>query len=338
MKTKFIFSLVLIFSFISLESSGQSFLEKMAKKAKAKAEKKAEQQVEKEIDKSIDKTFNTLEKRTKKDSRHSNNEEKDLGNPGNEPSTNKALNDLMKSLGTGSGTPVPLENKYDFNSSVTMNFKTYDSSGNIESNGDMVSYFSSKDKYIAYEFIDGTVKNATEKQNGTFILDFKNKATIILENKNGNKTGIAYGMGDMLSEEEWQKEMDENSQLEKEEEESPSPLVKKTGKKKKILGYMCEEYLFEKDDVTASYWITHDVSWNNKDLMSNLFSRSVYSYETPEGFLMMSTAVDKKTGEKTVYQVIDINDKDHKVFDLSQYQITNLGTINGQQMEDIEDQ
>jgi hypothetical protein len=217
-----------------------------------------------------------------------------------------------------------------------MNFKTYDSSGNIESNGDMISYFSSENKYIAYEFVDGTIKNATEKQNGTFILDFNNKATIILENKNGNKTGIAYGMGTLLSEEEWQKEMEEDSRFKKDDEDVLNVLIKKTGRTKKILGYNCEEYLFENEDVKATYWVTHDVDWNNKDLMSNLFSKSVYSYQTPEGFLIMSTAIDKKTGEKTVYQVIDINDNDHKVFDLSQYQVTNLGSLGQQQMGNTE--
>ncbi|NPA37076.1 MAG: hypothetical protein GXO47_09530 [Chlorobi bacterium] len=331
MKTKQILIFTLIISFFTIDVYSQSFLERMAKKAKEKAEQKAEKKVENEIDKSIDKTFDSLEKQYKKDERHEEKEKEQeqvtrTSSESNDATRNQALNDLMKKMGV-SGTPVPIQDKYVFGSSVTMNFKSYDSSGNIESNGDIISFFSPQNKYIAYEFVDGTIRNAKEKQNGTFILDFDNNATIILEDKNGQKTGLAYGLGDMMDTEEWQEEMDNEPQYNSEDEKAHIPIAKKTGNTKRILGYDCDEYLFEDEDIKTTYWVTRDVAWNNKDLMSNIFANSVYSYETPDGFLMMSVTEDKKTGEKNVYQVIDINKNDNKVFDMSQYQITNLGSM-----------
>jgi len=115
---------------------------------------------------------------------------------------------------------------------------------------------------------------------------------------------------------------------EDEKYEENNPYLKKTGRTKTIAGYKCEEYTYENEDVSSRFWITHDLSWNYKDLMRYTFTSSIYSYAGTDGFLMESETYDKKTGEKMLFQVTDISNNISKDIDLSGYNITNLGNMN----------
>ncbi len=327
---KILYVLGIAIVFISIPANSQSFLEKMAKKAQKKAEqeasKKADKKAEEKMDKEIEKAFDNIEKQSEK-------EQKKESKDNNQQSTNQKLNDFIGNMGVSS-TPVPIEESYTFNSSVTMNLKSYDKDGKLDNDGNMISYFIAGQNCIAYEFIDGNIKTSQKEQTGTFILDYNNKATIILSEDNGEKTGIAYGLGDMANDDDWKKAIEDNPELNKKEEtDMINPHLKKTGKTKSILGYKCEEYIYNDEDVSSTFWITKEVSWNNKDLMSNIFSASIYSYGTPNGFLMESISINKETGEKNIYTITDINKNANKTFDVSQYQITNIGSMKMQQPE-----
>jgi len=342
MSKKFLFILAICVASVSIPVTGQSFLEKMAKHAKQKAKKEAENRAEKKatekIDKEIDKAFDNLEKQfekeqkkeDKKDSKHSTNPTG--SNNDSQQSINKDLNKFMSKMGV-STTPVPIEDSYSFNSSVTMNFKSYSKDGKLKNDGNMISYFVSGKNTIAYEFIDGNIRTSQKDKTGTFILDYKNKATIILSNENGQKTGMAYGLGDMVNDDDWNEAMKDNPNFKQEEAEAVNPYVKKTGRTKSILGYSCEEYKYDDEEISSTFWITDDVSWNNRGVISNIFSASIYSYGTPNGFLMESVSVDKKTGEKSTYTITDINKNTNKTFDVTQYQITNIGSMGMPQSE-----
>ncbi len=338
MYKKFLFILAISIAVVSIPSTGQSFLEKMAKHAKQKAQKEAENRAEKKanekIDKEIDKAFDNLEKQFEKEQKEEvkqSNKSKKSGSSSQED-INKDLNSFMSKMGV-STTPVPLEDSYSFNSSVTMNFKSYSKDGKLENDGNMVSYFVSGQNTIAYEFVDGNIKTSQKDKTGTFILDYKNKATIILTNENGQKTGMAYGLGDMVNDDDWNEAMKDNPNFKQEESEVVNPYVKKTGRTKSILGYSCEEYKYDDEDISSTFWITEDINWNNRGVISNIFSASIYSYGTPNGFLMESVSIDKKSGEKSTYSITDINKSAHKTFDLTQYQITNIGSMKMQQNE-----
>ena len=193
MSKKFIFILAISIASVSVPVTGQSFLEKMAKHAKQKAQKEAESRAEKKanekIDKEIDNAFDNLEKQFDKEQKKEAKQSKKSSSD-SQQDINKDLNSFMSKMGV-STTPVPIEDSYSFNSSVTMNFKSYSKDGKLENDGNMVSYFVSGQNTIAYEFIDGNIKTSQKDKTGTFILDYKNKATIILSNENGQKTGMA---------------------------------------------------------------------------------------------------------------------------------------------------
>ncbi len=336
MSKQFLYVLAISMVFISIPITGQSFLEKMAKKAEKKAKQEAASRAEKEatekMDKELEKAFDSIEKQyekeQKKESKHSSN-----SNSNNQQSANKDLNSFMSKMGV-STEPVSIEDSYSFNSSVTMNFKSYSKNGKLENDGNMISYFVTGQNCIAYEFIDGNIKTSQKEKTGTFILDYKNKATIILSDENGEKSGLAYGLGDMVDDDDWEEAMKDNPEFNKQQESGiVNPQVKKTGNTKSILGYRCEEYKYDDEDISSTFWITDEVKWNNKGVISNVFSASIYSYGTPNGFLMESVSVDKETGEKSTYTITDIDKNANKTFDVSQYQITNIGSMKMPQTE-----
>jgi len=330
--------MVISIAFISIPVTGQSMLERMAKhaeqKAKKEAEKRAEKKANEKVDKEIEKSFDNLEKKftkeQKSEQKQDHKQEVKNNNQGTsgDDDPSKALNNLMSQMGVSS-TPVPIDNNYSFNSSVTMNFKSYGSNGKLENDGNMVSYFNSTQKNIAYEFIDGNIKTSQKDKTGTFIIDYINKATIILSDENGEKTGLVYGLGSMVNEADWDKAMEDDPQFKNKDKnnEIANPYFKKTGNSKSILGYHCEEFKYEDEEISSTYWITKDVNWNNRKLMSNIFAASIYSYGSPNGFLMESKSLDKNSGEKSEYSVTDINKSANKTFDVSQYQMTNIGSM-----------
>ncbi len=324
MKRSIFISLITLLFVTATPAFSQSFLERMAKHAKKKAEQEAGKQAEKKIDKSIEKTFENIEKKyNKKEVKE--DKQKQSSYSSQEPANhNQAINSMMKNLGVSS-TPVNFEDRYKFTSSVVMNFKTYDKNGKLESDGDMVSFYNTEKKYIAYEFKN--VKDPTNDQTGIFILDFNNKATLILGTGDNEHSGIAYGMGNMLSDEDFDKEFKKEPLSKKTDNTSYRPNIKRTGKTKTIAGYKCDEYVYEDDDFHSRYWITKDVNWDNKDLMSKMFKSSVYSYSTPNGFLMESETKDKTTGDKMIFRVTEVKKDISVIFDMSQYDITNIGNV-----------
>lgn len=332
---KKIFTVLLIAaaSFVTAPVTGQSFIEKMAKHARKKAKQEAEERTQEQIDKQIEKAFDNIEKKyTKEEKKNKSNDGAEVHSQSS--NHNEALNDLMGEMGISS-TPVKLADRYDFTYSVTMNFKTYAKDGKLESDGDLISYYNSQKNYIAYEFKDGNIKGVNRKEPGVFIMDFDNKATVILGTEDGEKAGIAYGMGDMVSDEELKKAMNEDPEFKKDNDDigENNPYLKKTGRTKTVAGYKCDEYTFEDDKISSVFWISKDVDWNNKSMLKSLFTASVYSYASPNGFLMESKTKDKNTGEKTIFRVTDISDNISKDFDISQYNITNLGKIKMQEKQ-----
>ncbi|GEM_PF-983559 len=339
-KILFLFALsVLVFS---IPVTGQSFLEKMAKHAKQKAQKEAESRAEKKadekIDEGIDKAFDHIEKQFEKEKKEETKQSNSSttskkSDRDSQKAINENLNNLMSKMGV-SIKPVPIKDSYSFNSSVTMSFKSYNKSGKLENDGNIISYFASGNHNIAYKFIDGNIKSSQKEQTGTFIMDYQNKATLILSNEKGKKTGLVYGLSDMADDSDRKNDMKDDPNFKEQEESIVANLsIKKTGRSKSILGYNCDEYKYDDEDVSTTSWITEDVSWDNRDLISNIFSSSINSHGTPNGFLMESTSINKKTGEKGTYTITDIDKSANKTFDITQYQMTNIGSMKIPQSE-----
>jgi hypothetical protein len=306
MKRNLLFCFIFSLTLIAAPVSGQSFLERMAQKAAKKAEEKAQKEAENKAEEQIEKALESGE------------EDEENQKQGN------SLSKLMGQMGMG-GEPVPIKDAYQFASSITMNLKSYDKNGKLESDGDIVTYMNPGSQSFAYEFISGEIDGVSNaNQKGLIIMDMENKASIILSDDDGSKSGIVYGMGNMMNMEDLN---DEAETEEMPDHPAMHPNLKKTGKTKTIQGYKCEEYAYKDEQTESSFWVTKDIDWNSKEMMTNVFKSSMYASGMPWGFMMESESMDKESGQKTIYQVTDINKDASTSFRMSDYQITNLGNV-----------
>ncbi len=334
MKKTIFYLTLLIASFIVVPAQGQSFLEKMAKKAAKKAEemaeKKAKEKAEKEIDKQLDKAFEEVEKSM---SGNENADEMNEDDPSYYGENLSKWADKMAGLGYSS-EPVPIEDVYSFSSSITMHMKTFNKEGTLKTDGIIKIYANEGDRTYAYEFVSGEVQDKDDMQKGIIIMDAKNNASIILNDEEEKKTGVVYGGKGFMDESLY--EEDDEAIDDMDDVNYVDPRVTKTGRTKSILGYKCEEYKYKDEEGEADAWITKEMDWDSEDFMTTMFRSSMYSNGIWGGFLMASEGVQYANGEKSIFEIVDINKGSKSTFSLSQYEITNIGSFQVPQGSDNE--
>jgi len=322
------FSILLFLLMLPIKLSSQGFLERVAKKASDKIEQKAEERAEKKIDEKIDEGLDSIESSMEDEEE----KEKEISS---ESRSDRRMSALMKKMGV-SGEPVPVADQYEFSSKMSMHFKNLDSQGNVQDEGDVVTYLSPEEKNFAYEFISGSPSNREGPQKGVFIMDYANGATIILSDEDGEKTGVVYGLkffdeaiedDDDLYEDEAGDDMD-----------FENPNYKKTGRAKTIAGYKCEEYVFDNEEEMGSFWVTKEADWKARDTFSTIFRAGLYSHGIYKGMLMESESTDKETGEKSMMQVTEFDDDVSVHFKPGHYELTNLGSVDFNKMERSEEE
>jgi len=106
-----------------------------------------------------------------------------------------------------------------------------------------------------------------------------------------------------------------------------NPNVKKTGKTKNIAGYKCEEFIYTDEETKSNIWITKNLKMNTQDFFSTLFKTSMYSHGMGWGYMMEANSEDLLTGEKSLMQVSKVETNSNVKFTMSDYEITNLGSI-----------
>jgi hypothetical protein len=304
----------ILFSLSTQSAYSQRLLKTLRQKAEKKIEQKIEEKAEEEMDKQIDKGFDKLDEALESEEDADAAEGNDM--------MNSRLQSLLKSAGVG-GEPVPYENSYSFDYLIQMHLESYDKNGKETSNGEFITHLSPNSKSMAYQVVSGDM--AKEGQ-GLFILDAENGAMIILNEENGEKQGMVYGMQSFFE------SMGATAEEEIDLSDTPetwaaNPNVKKTGKTKKIAGLKCEEYLYNDENSESEIWITKDLKFDTGDFFSTLFKTSMASQGMGWGYMMEATTIDKESGEKSIMKVTRVDKNSNQDFDLMGYQITNLGNI-----------
>ncbi len=229
---------------------------------------------------------------------------------------------LMKGIGLET-TPVPTEDTYNFDHLIQMHIESYDPNGNKISDGDFITHFDPRSESMAYQAISG---DRTNQGQGIFIIDTKNKATIILSEENGQKSGIVYGLGGYFETLGEDIEEEDAELADTPEAYMANPNVTKTGRTKTIAGYKCEEYVYKDEDGTSHIWITKDLKLNSRDFLSALFKTSMLSNGMGWGYMMEATTTEN-TGEKSIMKVTRVDTNSNVKFSLNDYEITNLGSF-----------
>lgn len=103
----------------------------------------------------------------------------------------------------------------------------------------------------------------------------------------------------------------------------------KTGKTRMIHGYQCDEYRFETDKDKGTGYAASDfpVSWSDAfgaSLGQLTSKQTTVTSEYLEGMLLMSTAVSKKSGKTSTWEVVDV-DLTGEVIDNATYSKTAIG-------------
>ena len=205
-----------------------------------------------------------------------------------------------------------------------MRIETYKKSGKLDTEGEFITYLNPNTKSMAYQFVSGNMAQAGQAM---FIIDAENGATIMLSEDKGQKTGIVYGMGSFMESLGKTYEDEVTNVPQSPEDYLANPNVKKTGRTKNIAGYKSEEYIFSDEDTESEIWITKDLKMNTQDFFGALFKVNMSSNSIGWGYMMETTSKNKKNGEKMIMQVTKVDKNTNKKFNLSDYQITNMGSI-----------
>jgi hypothetical protein len=114
------------------------------------------------------------------------------------------------------------------------------------------------------------------------------------------------GIASEVDPEAFEEEMEEAGEEDNYEAYEPY----KTGKSKDILGYKCDEYLIEDEELEAHMWVCEDLGrqirkemLDQRHTFGTVFLHAAYA----NGMVMEYEQILKEKGERTVMQVTDID-------------------------------
>ncbi|WP_209330276.1 DUF4412 domain-containing protein [Lunatimonas salinarum] len=207
-------------------------------------------------------------------------------------------------------TNVEIADSYTFVGFAEMEVTGTESNGKTADPVLIKSYLSNNEQLTGMEFIDQS--DTKTKERSVMIFDFQQNATIMLVEEGENKTRMAFGL-------DWQNMMENMGGVASEEESDDYKLedftFEKTGNSKTILGYSCEEYLAQNEEMEASYWIsTEPIAglqsfWgkNSPFLTQRMKSENKVTLDRfPDGSLMemyFSSKTDKSTSQFTMVNI-----------------------------------
>lgn len=194
---------------------------------------------------------------------------------------------------------VTLEDEYRFAGNIKMTAITYKKNGKQDNASNIWIHTAATGQYSGTQVENADSKKSNEQ---AFIInDFKNKAMVMLMDDGKQKTSMAFSLI-----------IDENAIAAAAEsgKSEPESLRYKNIGTKTIMGCTCDGYSIEDDESQSEIWASKECETG----MEKMFAMQNYDknkYKMPEGFpsgaIMETSSLDKKSGEKTVMQVVEIN-------------------------------
>ena len=326
MKRMIIITLALILSAGLSQVNSQvetRLINKAANKAEERTEDKIEDEAEKGVEKQVNKAFNKLfgtqEAETPSDSSAAV-QSSDTPSGSGSRSSSSAGSDAMRNaylnaMGITSGN-AKVKPEYQFDGFIEMSVTEF-KKGKEEESTLYTTYVDSKSFDYGIHFTDPESDDET-----LIVFDTDNNLMLTLADADGQRTGFAVAFTPEQAEAMAEEEAEEA-------EPADAYLKYKTGKKKKILGYNCEEYFIEDDDETVTMWVTRDLnnqmkkSYMQNSTFAGLFA---YAYYT-DGVVMEYIIEDKDNGDKDVMTVTDIDLDSKKSFATMGYNIMDMSGL-----------
>jgi len=216
------------------------------------------------------------------------------------------LQDIMGQLGAGS-TKAVYEPAYKFDTYMQMEVSDQENQ---------------KVVYNAYLTRDGSSYAVIFEDQGAksvIVFDTKNSTMLMLVENEGEKTGFAMGIDP-----EAFADMEEDSDFEGENEYETF----KTGNKKTLLGYECDEYLIKDESSEVRVWSSDELGkevekkmFRNQQIFGGLFTHAAGM----EGMALEYEFKDLDSGEQGIMRVTQIDLKSNKTIATSDYTVMSMG-------------
>jgi hypothetical protein len=285
----------------SAKSEAQ-FLKKLGEKVSKQMEQKMEKRTEQEVDKKTDAALDSLlapKNKSENANRNYSEDDRDKAN---------AMMEAMMG-----GADVKTENSYTFPVIATIEIEDY---GRKKSDiTKMKQGFGDSALYMVME----------ESPDNVIITDMKNEAMIMVDNKKGTASVMSLA---------WMKKMGTYKGSDYEGNGNSNDVdIRKTGNRKTISGYECEEYIFTSEDGKMHAWFAPDVPFDYKDYIegfTSMFnekqkSNPMMQLRETYGYMMEMVSYDKKGEKDSRMTVTDISEDGQTV---------NMGNLKVQGMMD----
>ena len=291
----------------------EGYLKSKARVATKRAFERTDEKVDDEINKAVDKGVDNVLNKSEGEGEQDNTGTEGTSPEGNERSVktgtssqDAANNAFLKKLGI-SGAPANIQEAYNFKGYLLMELEAWNSEGQKENQTLYKTFYSDDAKSFAMEFSE------PDKGKSLIIFDNANKAMIILTDDGKEKSGMVMPLN---YEETVDEPAVENVNIAEADKTAPESIdynlygYKKTGNKKNISGYSCEEYAFENDEEIVSFWVTRDLP---SDLYTRMFSLNTFASMAYAGGIHQGFTMEwdyrKKGGSERSKMIIKEVDK-----------------------------
>ena len=214
------------------------------------------------------------------------------------------LQDIMGQLGAGS-TEAVYEPSYKFDTYMQMEVS--------DSDGDKVSY----NAYLTRDGSTYAVIFEDEGAKSVIVFDIGNSTMLMLVENDGEKTGFAMGIDPEAFSDT---DSDEGDDFEYESF--------KTGNKKTLLGYECDEYLIKEESSEVRVWSSEKLGkevekkmFRNQQIFGGAFSHAAGM----DGMALEYDFKDLDSGEQGIMRVTKIDLNSNETISTSAYTVMSMG-------------
>ncbi|MCF8237389.1 MAG: DUF4412 domain-containing protein [Saprospiraceae bacterium] len=219
----------------------------------------------------------------------------------------QAMQQMMAAMMGGQNCEIA--GSYTFDHDFDMAMHHYDKKGKEDTQMTARCFLSDDGSLFGYELLSSSEKKTPAAK---MIMQMDTRKMVTLIDQEGQKMALCMNMDSPLF------------QASDRQVDDPVQKMKRTGKKKTILGYVCDEWQNIDEDATSSFWISEKTTLpmgKYYKAMSTMKSSPFGGgQELPSnGMMMLMESVSKK-GEKTVMEVTAIHPQRNSKMSTAGYQ------------------
>ena len=312
------FSLLLVG--ISIPSQAQIWKDmgrKIEKKVEDQANRRLERKIDQAIDKGFDKTEQAIDESVKGDEEKPKDEKRQKEKTESPAPKTKAPNNSsspdaskLAAIMAGMSGQATVLDQYIFK--VGIDYTTSITKENGKKEGETAVSMWLSDK--------GYIGMGQGSRDNFIVTDLENKTTIIFQSKEKTYMAMSSDIGGMVA------KMAEETGAADESANASDVKFEKLSRSEKILGYDCDIYRIETDEVVSTIWVTPALKVNYMALMNsfgnltkNAKGRVPAVYQNQiNGVMLKTETLGKKDKETTLMEATKVDDNG-RVIDVSSY-------------------